>query len=212
MKKYNAYSSTFIVLLIVFISVVSIGITKTVDNLAQKETERRFQNIYSAYTQALINTVVEMSGETGCYFTQEKNVPPNFSTCDEFYQRFVANLKLEKYCQDKALQGGCIPEYEEYTTKPQCIGFTKSMMNYYDDAFLLKDGSNLIVYNKSANQRRPIFAVDSNGFSKPNKAGEDLFSMTIMRNINGSYYFHSNVSYCLPVGEKGIHYLSDIYK
>lgn len=212
MKKYCAYSTTFIVLLGVLILCVTLGITRVVNHLAQNEIKRRFQNIYSVYSQALMGTVAEMSGDTGCYYSTDKNVKHNFSKCDEFYTIFVRHLELKKYCEDKALKQGCIPQYQEYTAKPECQGFSAFMINNYDDAFVMVDGSNMIVYNEVNKQRKPIFAVDANGFSKPNKAGEDLFTLTIIRNGNGSYYFHGNISYCLPVKKGGIQNLTDVYK
>lgn len=212
MKKLDAFNTTFIVLLSVFSICIAIAITKVVGIMAQNEVKRRFQNIYSAYTQALLRTVEQMAGETGCYYSTDRHVKHNFSDCDKFYTIFVSNLQLEKYCQEKALKGGCVPEYLEYTSKPECFGFSRNMLNNYADAFVMSDSSNLIIYNEIDKQRRPIFAVDANGFAKPNQAGVDLFSMTIMRNRNGSYFFHSNVSYCLPVKKDGIHNLTDVYK
>ena len=211
MKKSSAYSTIFIVLVVVFILSVSMGVTRVVNYLAQNEAKRRFQNIYTVYSEALMKTVVEMSGDTGCYYSSDKSVKHDFSKCNQFYNIFVRHLELKKYCEDNALKNGCIPRYQEYTTKPECNGFTAYMINNYDDAFVLVDGSNIIVYNEIDKQRKPIFAVDVNGFSKPNKAGEDLFSMTIIRNSNGSYYFHGNISFCLPVNKGGIHDLTDIH-
>lgn len=210
MRKYNAYSMTFIVLLIVFILVIVMSITNVVESLAQHESKRRFKNLYARYSQALLITASEMSADTGCYYSSVQEIKHNFSNCDNFYRMFVTNLQLEKYCKENALKDGCIPQYEEYTTRPQCPGFTRAMMNNYADAFVMKDGSNIIVYNEIDKQRKPIFAVDVNGHAKPNRAGEDIFSLTILRDKNGSYYFHENVSHCLPVKKGGIYSLSDI--
>lgn len=212
MKKYEAFNTTFLVLLGVFIILVALGVTRVVNYLAQEEDKRRFKNIYSAYTQALLNTVIEMSGDTGCYYSSDKSIKHNFSNCDTFYKLFVSNLELEKYCKNKSLEGGCIPQYQSYTAKERCIGFSRSMINNIADSFVMSDGSNIIVYNEIDKQRKPIFAVDVNGISKPNKAGVDLFSLTIIRNGNGSYYFHGNVSYCLPVEKDGIKNIADVYK
>lgn len=212
MRKLEAFNTTFLTLLVIFTLLIALSITKVVNNLAQEENKRRFKNIYSTYTQALLNTVIEMSGDTGCYYSSDRNIKHNFSNCDNFYKLFVSNLQLQKYCKEDALKSGCIPQYQSYTTKKRCIGFTRSMMNHIADSFILDDGSNIIVYNEIDKQRKPIFAVDVNGKEKPNKAGVDLFSLTIIRNQNGSYYFHGNVSYCLPVESDGIKNIADVYK
>lgn len=212
MRRYQAFNMTFVTLLAVFVIVIALGIARVVNHLAQDENKRRFKNIYSSYTQALLNTVVEMSGDTGCYYSSDKSVKHNFSNCDTFYKLFVSNLQLQKYCKTNSLKDGCIPLYQSYTDKNQCHGFTRTMMNNIADSFVMADSSNIIVYNELDKQRRPIFAVDVNGKSKPNKAGIDLFSLTIIRNGNGSYYFHGNVSYCLPVEKDGIKNIADVYK
>lgn len=212
MRHFEGYSTTFIVLLTVFVLIVAAAITKVVGNLSQNEIKRRFQGIYSVYSQALITTVNEMNDDTGCYFSPNASLNHNFANCDEFYKIFISHLNPRKYCEKDALNGGCIPEYAAYTCKNKCSGFFRSMMNKYADVFVMADGSNIIIYNETTKERKPIFAVDVNGFSKPNKAGKDLFSLTIMRNENGAYYFHSNVSYCLPVEKDGIQNLADVYK
>lgn len=76
----------------------------------------------------------------------------------------------------------------------------------------MNDNTNLIVFNQPANVQKPLFAVDSNGKLVPNKSGYDLFSLVIMRNSNGYYYFHPDVTYCLPQEKGGIHRLQDVYK
>ena len=85
-------------------------------------------------------------------------------------------------------------------------------MNVYDDAFVMPDGSSLVVFNIKKDERRPIFALDTNGFTTPNQAGEDMFSITIMRNDYGTYYFHPNITNCLHVEKGGIETLNDLYK
>ena len=60
------------------------------------------------------------------------------------------------------------------------------------------------MFNTESAKRTPFFAVDVNGPKPPNNAGEDLFTMLIMKNEGGSYYFHTNITYCLPVEKGGI--------
>ena len=76
----------------------------------------------------------------------------------------------------------------------------------------MEDQSSIIIYNYPTGVMKPMFAMDINGNAKPNKSGFDLFSMVIMRNSNGNYYFYPNITYCLPVEKGGFNYLTDIYK
>ena len=210
MLRHKAYSFNIVILIFIFVIVVATATVNAVDNLKQKSVKRNFSSLYSRYSNALITTAVEMDGETGCYFSTA--MAPNFSNCSEFYKIFLKNLNVKKYCQTKALQNGCVPEYEKYSQKASCIGFSKYMINNIDDAFVMENGSNIILPHSKDGNRIPMFAVDSNGLSKPNKAGDDLFSMVIIRNANGAYYFHSNITYCLPVQKDGIQYIQNIYK
>lgn len=171
-----------------------------------------FKKLYSAYTQALYFTVSQMDGYTGCYFSSDKAIPSDFSGCDRFYKNFATNLKVNKYCKNSALANGCIPEYKSYARTATCAGFSESMMNRFNQAFVMNDNTNLIVFNLPANVQKPLFAVDSNGKLFPNKGGYDLFSLVIIRNSNGNYAFHPNVTYCLPVEKGGIKNIQDVYK
>lgn len=170
-----------------------------------------FKNLHSAYSQALEITVDDMLGDTGCYFSSSKKIKSDFSGCDRFYKNFATNLRVTKYCKQNALVNGCIPEYSNYAITPECAGFSESMFNRYNQAFVMGDKSILSIFNMPANVQRPLFAVDSNGMLPPNKSGYDLFSLVIMRGKNGEYYFHSNVTYCLPLEKGGIHSLQDVY-
>lgn len=212
MKKMPAYNFTFILLLTLFVLLVYNASAMALKTVNKKETVKRFQAIYGLYSNALLKTVAQMGGDTGCYYVTDGSKNHNTSNCDEFYKTFVSNLKVQKYCHGNALKDECIPEYETYTDKTRCVGFSEEMMNVYDDAFVMPDGSNIIVFNVTQNDRRPIFAVDTNGFAKPNKAGEDLFSITIIKNTSGPIYFHPNISHCLPVEKDGIEYINDVYK
>lgn len=171
-----------------------------------------FKKLYSEYSQALNYTVTQMGGDIACYYSLDKAVKSDFSGCERFYKKFATNLKVQKYCKNKALENRCIPVYQAYAKTPSCAGFSESMMNKYNQSFVMYDNTNLTVFNKPANFPKPMFAVDSNGLLFPNKTGYDLFSLVIVRNINGNYTFHPNVTYCLPREKGGIKNIQDVYK
>ena len=171
-----------------------------------------FKKLYSEYTQALDYTVSQMDGDIACFYSVDKSVKSDFSGCESFYKKFASNLKVQKYCKDNALEKGCVPVYQTYAKTPACEGFSETMMNRYNQAFVMNDNTNLTVFNKPANSPKPMFAVDSNGFLFPNKVGYDLYSLVIIRNRNGNYAFHPNVTYCLPKEKGGIKNIQDVYK
>ncbi len=171
-----------------------------------------FKKLYSAYSQALNYTVVQMGDDIACYYSLDKSVKSDFSGCEKFYKKFATNLKVQKYCKNNALANGCIPVYKAYAKTPACAGFSESMMNRFNQSFVMYDNTNLTVFNQPVNSPKPMFAVDSNGKLFPNKTGYDLFSLMIVRTVNGNYSFHPNVTYCLPREKDGIKNIQDVYK
>ena len=170
-----------------------------------------FKRLYGAYSKALSLTVLDMDGDTGCYFSAEKGMPNDFSGCDKFYKKFVSNMSVTKYCDKNGKRQGCIPTYKRFATDANCAGYSEKMMNLFNQSYVLNDQTNIIVFNMPSDSPKPLFAVDSNGKMFPNKTGYDLFSLVIMKNSKGDYYFHPNVVYCLPPEKGGIQKLQDIY-
>lgn len=196
----------------IYLIVLLFAVSKYTINLVEKSAITSFKKLYSSYSQALNMTVYEMGGETGCYYTSDKSSKSDFSGCSRFYKTFATNLNVRKYCKNNALKEGCVPIYKKYAVTPSCAGFSESMFNKYNQVFVMDDNSNIVVFNQPARVQKPMFAVDSNGKLFPNKSGRDLFSFVITRGKTGNYYFHTNVTYCLPVEKDGIHILQDIYK
>ena len=199
-----------VILFCIFLGVVSVGSVSAFTKVKEKEMKNQFRNIYTFYSNVLQKTVMEMSESTGCYYSASGEA--DVSGCDEFYRNFISNMKIKKYCHGKGLEKGCVASYKSYTTKPECVGFSKTMIDNKNDVFVLDNGSSIIVFNTESAKRTPFFAVDVNGPKPPNNAGEDLFTMLIMKNEGGSYYFHTNITYCLPVEKGGIENIQDLYK
>ncbi len=196
----------------IYLILLLFAVTKYTIYFVEKSAVISFKKLYSVYSQALNMTVNELDGETGCFYSHNSQIESDFSGCDRFYKTFATNLKVRKYCKYNALKDGCVPVYKKYAVTPSCAGFSESMFNRYNQVFVMNDNSNIVVFNQPARVQKPMFAVDSNGKLFPNKSGHDLFSFVIMRGKNGNYYFHTNVTYCLPVEKDGIHILQDVYK
>lgn len=196
------------VYILVFIFVVTYYTFEFIDKFAVVS----FKKLYSEYSQALNYTVAQMGGDIACYYSLDKSVKSDFSGCERFYKKFAANLKVKRYCKNNSLKNGCVPVYQNYAKTSPCAGFSESMINKFNQSFVMYDNTSLTVFNQPANSPKPMFAVDSNGLLLPNKVGYDLFSLVIIRNKNGNYAFHPNVTYCLPREKGGIKNIQDVYK
>ena len=207
----NSKKNTLVLACIYFIVLIFFSVHLTTYYI-NKSAVAAFKKLYSVYSQALMITVADMDGDTGCYYSSDKRIPSKSEGCRLFYKTFATNLKVVKFCKDESLSKGCLPLYKNYAKTPSCAGFSESMMNRYNQTFVMSDKSSLTVFNLPATKLNPMFAVDSNGMLRPNKVGYDLFSLVIMRSANGNYYFHPNVTYCLPLEKGGIHNLKYVYK
>lgn len=201
-----------VILYCIWVVIISCLVSFIVINRQNEVAVNRFKLAYVDYNNALYQTVMDMDGETGCYFSTEGTAKNDYSHCNDFYKRLATNLKVTKYCKNKSFAGGCVPRYENYTVDKVCAGFSESMFNSGNPSFVMNDKSIMNVFSMPSNSTKPLFAVDVNGMQKPNVAGYDLFSFVIMRSENGSYYFNPNITYCLPVAKGGIQYINDVYK
>lgn len=117
----------------------------------------------------------------------------HFEDCTAVSKAILKNLKIVKQCNNKAYEGGCIPDYpgndtiaqenntgdeplSQYETNKATSGtsgFRKQNILEKSQAFVLADGSILISYGTTF--KPSIFAYDINGMQGPNKWGYDLF-------------------------------------
>jgi len=211
MNKRKAVANIkFLMLIGIFFVCISLLISNVIQSLIEKEAKVQLKLDYSMYSKAIAETAAMMDDETGCYFSTESGVANDYSRCNEFYIQLVKNLNVSKYCKKDGLENGCVPVYEVYATDKNCAGYSESMMNKFNPSFVLNNKSSLIVYNYPNGYMKPVFAVDVNGLMKPNKPGHDLFSFVIVKNKNGSYYLHPNITYCLPETNGGIRNIHDV--
>ena len=145
--------------------------------------KNRFKKVYNTYSSAIQMMNIENGDVYSCYYDND-NLTSDWSGCHNFYTELAKKLKYVKYCQNNALSNGCIPEYPKYNSEDDnanCPGFKKTVVNSRSRAWVLNDGSIMFTYD---NGYAPVFAVDINGLSKPNKGGYDLFSFSIDKKGN----------------------------
>ena len=69
MGKTQNDSKALVILIIVFIITVIAGTIKATETIKQQEMKNAFRNIYTIYSNTLVSTVADMSGSTGCYYS-----------------------------------------------------------------------------------------------------------------------------------------------
>ncbi len=212
LSKSAAVKAPVLALIMINVLILSFVVNTVINIFADRHTKDQFKEAYGRYSQALSDALEDLGGDTGCFYSSSKNVKSNFDSCDNFYKTFAKRLNVAKYCDKDALAGGCVPKYREYAIKPACAGYSESMISKFDQVFVMGDRSSITVFNYPNGIQKPMFALDVNGVIGPNKVGYDLFSLVIMRNKNGHYYFYPDITYCLPPSKNGIKYLTDVLK
>ena len=138
------------------------------------------------------------------------------SDCQKHWSLMREHLKVAKYCPSKALEGGCIPEYNGYDdvvrnddtsgkyegeggdlalklATAHAAGWRRINIHTINPAMILDDGTIIVSYGSSRGFWNYI--VDVNGMKGPNKWGHDLFNLRMQVDKNGV------VDIVSPVGE-----------
>lgn len=117
----------------------------------------------------------------------------------EFNEAFLSNLKIIQICNKNALAKGCIRKYTGLNITG-CSAFNENNIYNNSTVYILYDGSFIIPYNMDW---RSLWLVDVNGKKGPNKAGYDLFEVTLDENsldIKNSKRLRYRGSGCLNQG------------
>lgn len=137
------------------------------------------------------------------------------SECSAFMSHLEKHLKIIKKCNGHAVRDNCIPKYMGIDTyykelddtlsddmalkkSSGCSNWTQSQIENNRIAYVLADGTILLLYN---NYGPSLFALDINGMKGPNKWGYDLFAFGTRGSIDSPIYVATNLS-CNPT-EKG---------
>lgn len=185
--------------------------------------KNRFKKAYSLVSQAIKQVEVNNGAPLECYiwpesrgglrcleYTEEGNckqwehsdtyVYGANSECTKFMSEFEKTVKIIKICENKALEQGCIPEYngtdtiykeknDDASDKDVNVStagtywWRKQEIAKARKAYVLSDGTILLMSGWSGMN---IFAIDVNGKSKPNKWGYDIFAFSVVGDIDKS--------------------------
>ena len=135
----------------------------------------------------------------------------NFKDCRSFYEEFLGKtLMIIKYCPNHALANGCITEHyrgldkikaeqnPEVEPDPNML-FSDSVLKNTSSAWILKDGTLIMLYTSSVSGR-PIFLIDINGHKSPNKWGYDIFTFRFSGNLLNGITTFTPVNYTYEKG------------
>ena len=146
---------------------------------------------YNSYNECISWTCADGSPLPARYNGPREN-------CDKFEEElFTKTLKTVKFCQNKALENGCItsaykgvdqvkseqnPDSETGFNPDSGYG-SNNIKNKYS-AWILDNGMVIIKYG-TYKSNFPIYTIDINGHKKPNKWGHDLFTFQLQGNNDG---------------------------
>lgn len=193
-------SKKIVFLLITFFILVVLGSANALNAVKSNQEERMLNQQYAYFTGLIGDILYENNSDISCSFTESGAIIN--SGCKNFYKLLLQKLRIKKYCRKDAYSQHCVPVYKSYSTDKTCAGFSREMINNYDDAVLLYNNILLIIANDEKEARFPRFAIDINGLSGPNVPGKDLFSFTVMKNNSGGYFIDPDFTQCLPVENK----------
>ena len=188
-----AFTLAEVLITLGIIGIVSaMTIPTLINNYKEKVRDNQFKKVYATLTQSLNMTLAEYDYIPNCYYPSGAASSNKISECPTFWQKFASKLNVAKYCQNNSFAQGCIPHYdgieivlkenhkndadydEEYweNYSNNLKGFRTDYMKTKAQTYVLSDGSIIIIY--VVYTPNPIFLVDVNGFSAPNKWSHDL--------------------------------------
>ncbi len=179
----------------------------------------QFKKTYSTISNAFNKSIQDMGGgNIECTNADNEGTSSHIADCKALWLTyFLDNLQVSKFCENKAYENGCVPDYkaEDFPSTAGCGGFAYNQIKEKNPAAVLNDGTIVFPYAWNGNTYYATIGFDVNGFKGPNKGGQDVFSLGIA-NKGGiptlGAWRDGNISYCLPISEPlfGSYYIKDI--
>ncbi len=223
--------------------VAALTIPSVVKNYQETVLKTQFKKTYSTLQRGITQTQVDMGYKPDCYLWDknpyggsvcaERNPSTGYCIkytmsdgsarpsdidgpsrdCVAFKEQLRKTLNVGKLCTNKALAGGCVPDYKgldmvykdnnEGATDYDAGGFcdngnwSKNTIENNKEVWVLADGTIIM-----QGWRPPVvLAVDINGYKKPNRWGYDIFPFYVRGNLNSPLKLMPSTS--VNVVEKG---------
>ena len=167
MKKKKAFTLSEVLIVLAIIGVVAALTMPMLMNNYQKTQQivglkKTYSQITDAIDRLMIDENVEKFSETTLH---------DQSTADPkaFFKKY---FRVSKFCDDKTFES-CFPtvtSLDKNTSGNPANGI---------NCVVVKDGTSICLKISDSGNYPPVFTIDTNGLSKPNIAGRDVFSFSV---------------------------------
>ncbi len=187
---------------LITLGIIGVVAAMTMPSLIHKYQEKvriqQYKKAMSLISQAVASQYAANGVYYECYFGSDYD---SISQCPEMLNDIQKYLKVAKFCENKAFDNGCIPDYDgmeaalkdsdnnmsdediqDYVHK-NCVGYEKNQIKNSNPALVLADGTIIVSYLPKWGLK--FFLLDINGKKGPNKWGYDMFTAQLTRSKGG---------------------------
>lgn len=213
-RIFNGFTLAEVIITLGIIGIVAamtmpILMTKLRERTAHAQLKTAYSKVYQAIK------IAQDEGGYNCFYDAQGMAGGGYHDgCPEFFDKVAQHLKVSRVCKGNAYADGCIPKYKgiddvaldknpdvDVTTLPiysGCSYYRTSNILTKSWVYVLLDGTILIMYGPASN---PLFAIDVNGKSGPNRWGYDVYGFIIRETANGSLILSGGAGDggCLPI-------------
>ncbi len=184
---------------LITLGIIGVVAAMTMPSLIHKYQEKVRIQQYKKAMSLISQAIVSQYAANGVYY--ECGYGVDNSQCSEMFNDIQKYLKVAKFCENKAFDNGCIPDYDgmeaalkdsdnnmsdediqDYVHK-NCVGFEKNRIKNDNPVLVLADGTIIVSYLPEWGLK--LFLLDINGKKGPNKWGYDMFTAELRRSKGG---------------------------
>ena len=176
--------------MLITLAIIGVVAAMTIPVVVQKYEKlvikTQFKKTYSVLQQAFTLSLTDYGNNIDCFGGAADTASDLAVGCRDFWMNnFFKKLKVQKVCEDKAYENGCVPYYteEDFPYTGGCGGFASSQILNESSAVVLNDGTILFPYGWHKTQYGTI-GIDVNGMKGPNKGGYDVYASVINKDKN----------------------------
>ena len=159
--------------------IAAITVPSLIAKYHEDQLKAQLKKSYSTLSNALNSAISDFGYIPNCWYYYKSGVSKTKNNeCDILIPAFLTKMSVIKYCENKAMDNGCLPIYKEYSTDTSgCTSmFSRTQLNGNAPAWVL--GNGMIFFSPyPINSNNYVFYFDMNGFQGPNTPGKDVFAI-----------------------------------